>query len=56
MGPVEHAYPDWEGGVNKSYFGVKELPKMDRIYLEMKAGDIVFFHPYLLHGSGENRS
>ena len=21
----------------------------------MKAGDIVFFHPYLFHGSGENR-
>lgn len=26
-----------------------------RVHLEMKAGDIVFFHPYLFHGSGENK-
>lgn len=26
-----------------------------RVHLEMKAGDIVFFHPFLYHGSGENK-
>lgn len=34
------------------------MPSEDtkKVYLEMKAGDIVFFHPYLFHGSGENKS
>ncbi|KAG0418041.1 hypothetical protein HPB47_005170 [Ixodes persulcatus] len=56
---LEHDYPEWEGGVNKMYHGVKELPEsvMDkRVYLEMEAGDTVFFHPVLIHGSGANRS
>ncbi|CAD8103564.1 unnamed protein product [Paramecium primaurelia] len=58
VGPVEHCYPDWKEGVNKAYWGVKDMPpeSAPKIHLEMKAGDIVFFHPYLFHGSGENRS
>lgn len=57
VGPVEHCYPDWKEGVNKAYWGVKDMPpeSVTRVHLEMKAGDIVFFHPYLFHGSGENR-
>ena len=57
VGPVEHCYPDWKEGVNKAYWGVKDMPPENapKIHLEMKAGDIVFFHPYLFHGSGENR-
>lgn len=57
VGPVEHGYPDWKEGVNKAYWGVKHMPPPEapKVYLEMKAGDIVFFHPYLFHGSGENK-
>lgn len=56
---LEHGYPQWEGGVNKMYHGVKDLSEqvMDkRVYLEMEAGDTVFFHPLLIHGSGANRT
>jgi len=28
----------------------------DRVHLEMEAGDCVFFHPILIHGSGINRT
>ena len=50
----EHDYPDWDGLVNKAYFGIKEKEVVEgnRIDLEMKKGDIVFFHPLLVHGSG----
>ena len=56
---VKHAYPNWEkeGGVNKSYYGIEEVPKDSKfIYLEMAPGDTVFFHPLLIHGSGENKT
>ena len=26
-----------------------------RVHLEMEAGDVVFFHPELIHGSGQNK-
>jgi phytanoyl-CoA hydroxylase len=57
VGLVEHCYPDWKEGVNKAYWGIKEMPpdSAPRVHLEMKAGDIVFFHPFLYHGSGENK-
>ena len=53
----EHSYPDW-GGVNKAYFGVTKMPPEDapKVHLQMKSGDVVLFHPLLLHGSGENKS
>ncbi|XP_054721200.1 phytanoyl-CoA dioxygenase, peroxisomal-like [Uloborus diversus] len=56
---LQHDYPDWEGGVNKMYHGVSNLEqeKMSRrVYLEMEAGDTVFFHPVLIHGSGANKT
>lgn len=54
---VEHDYPDWETGANALYHGVKDFKKYEnRVYLEMNAGDTVFFHPLLIHGSGANRS
>ncbi|XP_035209405.1 phytanoyl-CoA dioxygenase, peroxisomal-like isoform X1 [Stegodyphus dumicola] len=56
---LHHDYPDWESGVNKMYHGVSHLEKNDmlrRVYLEMEAGDTVFFHPVLIHGSGANRT
>ncbi|GBG34873.1 Phytanoyl-CoA dioxygenase, peroxisomal [Hondaea fermentalgiana] len=55
-GPLlTHGNPDWEGGVNKLYHGVKgDIDMEKRVYLEMEAGDCVFFHPLLIHGSGRN--
>ncbi|KAM9845642.1 LOW QUALITY PROTEIN: phytanoyl-CoA dioxygenase, peroxisomal [Aulostomus maculatus] len=51
----EHDYPDWEGGVNKMYHGVRNYdPEHPRVHLEMEKGDTVFFHPLLIHGSGMN--
>lgn len=50
-----HKYPDWEGGVNKFYHGIQDYdPNEKLLYLEMEAGDTVFFHPLLVHGSGTN--
>ncbi|CAB3409147.1 unnamed protein product [Caenorhabditis bovis] len=52
-----HAYPEWEGGVNKAYYAIKDYDmSLRRQYVEMNPGDTVFFHPYLYHGSGANRS
>uniref|UniRef100_A0A3Q3JBU7 Phytanoyl-CoA dioxygenase, peroxisomal n=1 Tax=Monopterus albus TaxID=43700 RepID=A0A3Q3JBU7_MONAL len=51
----EHDYPEWEGGVNKLYHGVRNYDSQhSRLYLEMEKGDTVFFHPLLIHGSGMN--
>uniref|UniRef100_A0A914XEA9 phytanoyl-CoA dioxygenase n=1 Tax=Plectus sambesii TaxID=2011161 RepID=A0A914XEA9_9BILA len=52
-----HEYPKWEGGVNKAYHGIQDYdPSMPRLHVEMEAGDTVFFHPLLIHGSGANRT
>ena len=59
-GPLlRHSYPDWEGvPMNALYHGIttgkQEAEK--RVFLEMSAGDTVFFHPLLIHGSGANRT
>ncbi|GMS99345.1 hypothetical protein PENTCL1PPCAC_21520, partial [Pristionchus entomophagus] len=53
----KHAYPKWEGGVNLAYYGIQDFdPNAPRTYVEMDAGDTVFFHPLLIHGSGANKS
>ena len=43
---LEHDYPDWEGGVNKLYYGIQD-PKLQeaRVHLLMDEGDTVLFHP-----------
>jgi len=52
----KHENPGWEH-VNFLYVGAEGAgPETDRLHLEMQAGDVVFFHPLLLHGSGRNRS
>uniref|UniRef100_S4RHR3 phytanoyl-CoA dioxygenase n=1 Tax=Petromyzon marinus TaxID=7757 RepID=S4RHR3_PETMA len=52
-----HAYPEWEGGVNKLYHAVRDFdPATPRLHLTMEKGDTVFFHPLLIHGSGMNRT
>nr|XP_027204863.1 probable phytanoyl-CoA dioxygenase [Dermatophagoides pteronyssinus] len=55
---LEHDYPEWEGGVNKLYYGIKDMKNVvgDRIHIEMERGDCLFFHPLLIHGSGMNRT
>ncbi|KAK3518135.1 hypothetical protein QTP70_033226, partial [Hemibagrus guttatus] len=53
----EHVYPEWEGGVNKMYHGIRDYnPSHPRVHLEMEKGDTVFFHPLLIHGSGMNHT
>lgn len=53
----EHDYPQWEGGVNKMYHGVRDYkPEHPRVHLLMEKGDTVFFHPLLIHGSGMNQT
>ncbi len=53
---LPHENPPWEY-LNLGYFGASEIgAHPDRVHLEMEAGDTVFFHPLLLHGSGRNRS
>ncbi|GMR45179.1 hypothetical protein PMAYCL1PPCAC_15374 [Pristionchus mayeri] len=56
-GPLHpHAYPNWEVK-NQAYHGIQDYdPSMPRTYVEMEAGDTVFFHPLLIHGSGANRT
>ena len=56
-GHLEHDYPDWEGGVNKFYYGIKDASLAEkRMHVEMEPGDCLFFHPLTIHGSGINRS
>ncbi|XP_026277846.1 phytanoyl-CoA dioxygenase, peroxisomal-like [Frankliniella occidentalis] len=50
----QHDYPDWEGGVNKAFHGVRGFDDFPKKMLTMAKGDTVFFHPLLLHGSGAN--
>ena len=39
------------------YYGIQNYkPGDDRTHLVMEAGDTVFFHPLLIHGSGMNRT
>ena len=46
-----------KGGVNKMYHGITTFdPNAHMVHLEMEAGDTVFFHPILIHGSGMNRT
>lgn len=58
LGFVEHGYPDWKEGVNKAYYGIMKMPDENaiKIHPEMDAGDVVFFHPFIIHGSGENKT
>jgi len=52
-----HKKPEWEGGVNRFYQGIEDYdPNQKLTYLEMDAGDTLFFHPLLVHGSGANNT
>ena len=51
---LEHTYP--EGVNNKSYFGIQGVKPETMMNVEMDAGDTLYFHPLLIHGSGANLS
>jgi hypothetical protein len=48
-GPIDFSYDT--GDQNEEAFDLR-----GRQLIPMRSGDAVFFHPYLLHGSGPNRS
>jgi phytanoyl-CoA hydroxylase len=55
----EHGYPEFEDGSlnNSGYFGIMdEAVRRGHVHIPMIAGDTLFFHPLLVHGSGVNRS
>ena len=60
FGMLKHDYPQWDSNVNKMYYAIskKDYKKYarNRVHLNMKCGDTVFFHPYLIHGSSANLS
>ncbi len=53
-----HAYPKWNDKSNIGYLGIQDLEEGEfqtLVHAEMKAGDVVFFHPQTIHGSGVNK-
>ena len=54
---TKQIYPFFQGGVNAMYHGIKDYdPNIPLVHLDMNAGDTVFFHPLLIHGSGANKT
>ena len=55
---LRHEYPR-DGVVNKAYHGIQNTTEADThgmVNVVMEAGDTLFFHPLLIHGSGRNNS
>jgi phytanoyl-CoA hydroxylase len=53
---LPHGLPDWDF-VNFGFVGVAGIgadPR--RVHFELDPGDVVLFHPHLIHGSGRNRT
>lgn len=55
MGRVEHGFAGEQVGAAQRYVDLA-LQSMELIYVELKAGDALFFHPNLLHRSEANLS
>ncbi|MFZ5722488.1 MAG: phytanoyl-CoA dioxygenase family protein [Pseudomonadota bacterium] len=53
---LEHGNIDDNRNINLAYFGARNVDLERRVHIPMAAGDTLFFHPLLLHGSGRNRS
>jgi phytanoyl-CoA hydroxylase len=52
----DHENMDWEH-VNSGYWGVKDIgADHRRVHIECDPGDMVLFHPIILHGSGRNKT
>ena len=55
MGRVEHGFAGEQVGASQRYVDLA-LQTMDLVYVELKAGDVLFFHSNLLHRSEANLS
>ncbi len=55
MGRVEHGFAGEQVGASQRYVDLA-LKTMDLIYVELEAGDVLFFHSNLLHRSEANLS
>lgn len=55
MGRVEHGFSGEQVGASQRYVDLA-LETMERVYVELDAGDILFFHSNLLHRSEANLS
>lgn len=55
MGRVEHGFSGEQVGASQRYVDLS-LETMDLVYVELQAGDILFFHSNLLHRSEANLS
>ncbi len=51
---LEHGYP--KDTVNKAYYGILNEEGIKPRFMPMNKGDIIFFHPLLIHGSGPNKT
>ena len=50
-----HGDPDWPH-VNSGFFALEDVDPEARVHVEMDPGDLLLFHPLLVHGSGRNRT
>ena len=55
MGRVEHGFSGEQVGASQRYVDLA-LQTMELVYVELKAGDVLFFHSNLLHRSEANLS
>jgi hypothetical protein len=55
MGRIEHGFSGEQVGASQHYVDLA-LKTMDLVYVEIKAGDALFFHSNLLHRSEANVS
>ena len=55
MGRVEHGFAGEQVGASQRYVDLA-LKTMDLVYVELEAGDVLFFHSNLLHRSEANLS
>jgi ectoine hydroxylase-related dioxygenase (phytanoyl-CoA dioxygenase family) len=55
MGRIEHGFSGEQVGASQHYVDLA-LKTMELVYVELKAGDALFFHPNILHRSEANLS
>ena len=55
MGRIEHGFSGDQVGASQKYVDLA-LKRMELVYVELKAGDTLFFHSNLLHRSDANTS
>ncbi len=57
MGLLRHDVPPWDEK-NAGFHGVVGITpdNVKLIYAEIEPGDTIFFHPFMIHGSGRNQT